>query len=241
MTLDAQTVGRLNADLDAQRARLAAAGGYQDQATVIVTPSRDGKLDYRWVERSAALLKPMNQKVWHKVWPGLEVGAAYEAALRSVLAHPDLKAWPFLLTWETDNFPEPDALLKLLAAMHAHPEFAAVGGLYWTKGLGGQPMVYGDPAELPRSFRPQVPRLDCVQECNGVAMGFTLWRLAALADPRLPQPLFKTEQAWDPGSGVRAYTQDLYACEKLRELGYRVAVDTRVKVGHIDYGTGEVW
>jgi hypothetical protein len=40
---------------------------------------------------------------------------------------------------------------------------------------------------------------------------------------------------------VSESSQDLYFFGRLRELGYRVACDTRVKVGHYDVSTGVVW
>jgi hypothetical protein len=59
-------------------------------------------------------------------------------------------------------------------------------------------------------------------------MGFNLWRIKMLADPRLPKPMFKTQTR----DGVS--TQDLYFWRHARSLGYRCAIDCSVKVGHYD-------
>jgi hypothetical protein len=54
-------------------------------------------------------------------------------------------------------------------------------------------------------------------------------------DKRLGPPWFKTPQAYYPYQGAESGTQDLDWCKRLGELGYRVAVDTRVRVGHVQF------
>jgi hypothetical protein len=119
--------------------------------------------------------------------------------------------------------------------------YDGVGGLYWTKGESGQPMIYGDPSLKPMNFIPQIPKPNTVQEANGLGMGFTLFRISMFKDDRLPKPPFVTKQEYVPGSGSQVYTQDLYFCEHARKLGFRFACDTRVKVGHFDQQTDIVW
>ncbi len=131
--------------------------------------------------------------------------------------------------------PPPDGLLRLYESMD---EYAAVGGLYWTKGEEGQPMIYGHPDGV-LNFVPQLPVIESVQECNGLGMGFTLFRMDLFKE--LERPWFKTAQEWDPAVGVKSYTQDLYFFENVRKAGHRVACDTRVKVGHYDPNTGVTW
>ena len=127
-------------------------------------------------------------------------------------------------------------LLKLLEAMDAHPELAAVSGLYFTKGEGGVAQIWGDPKDAIINFRPQVPIPESVQECCGTGMGFVLWRMSLFRDERIEKPWFKTEK----GTGGVS-TQDLAFWSKARKWGHRCAVDTRVKVGHIDPTTGFIW
>ena len=54
-------------------------------------------------------------------------------------------------------------------------------------------------------------------------------------DSRLPKPFFETKQKYEEGRGSEMYTQDLKFCENAGKLGYKFAVDSRVKVGHYDY------
>lgn len=207
---------------------------YKDLSTVCVVPTR-GTVPARAVETWMGLMAPMNQPFVRVFVSGMEVGAAYDEAFHMILEHPVLKDWKYVLTLEEDNLPPPDGLLRLYESVG---DYAAVGGLYWTKGEEGQPMIYGRPGELPM-FAPRPPEPDTVMECNGLGMGFTLFRLDAFRD--MERPYFKTLQEWSPEEGARAYTQDLYAFERLRDAGHKVACDTRVKVGHLDPRTGIVW
>ena len=116
------------------------------------------------------------------------MGEAYNAAVDVILGNEQLAKFKYLLTLEEDNMPPPDGLLKLYESID---EFAAVGGLYWTKGEGGQPMIYGDPKGV-LSFQPQQVQVDTVQECNGLGMGFTLFRIEDFG-PK-DKPWFKTVQ-----------------------------------------------
>lgn len=229
-------VGFHNADLEQSKERLEKGKQYRDLSTVCVVPTR-GMIPARVVESWMGLLTPMNNAFIRLFVSGMEVGDAYNAAVELILSHEQLSKFKYLLTLEEDNMPPPDGLLKLYESID---EYVAVGGLYWTKGEGGQPMIYGDPKTI-LSFQPQTPLLDTVQECNGLGQGFTLFDIDVFRDERIERPWFKTVQEWDPQTGVRVGTQDLYFFANARKAGYRVACDTRVKVGHIDIQTGQVW
>ena len=101
-------------------------------------------------------------------------------------------------------------------------------------------MIYGDPKGI-LAFQPQIPVLDTVQECNGLGMGFTLYRMDLFRDEKIPKPWFKTVQEWSPEKGGAAGTQDLYFFGNARKAGYRIASDNRVKVGHYDLGGDQIW
>jgi hypothetical protein len=233
-TISHDAQGVHNREMRRSIERLERSRSYRNLSTVIVVPTR-GSIPARAVENWMGLMTPMNQQVVRLFVSGMEVGAAYEQAFETILGHPQLSTWPYVLTLEEDNLPPPDGLLKLYESIE---EYAAVGGLYWTKGEAGQPMIYGNPEGV-LDFVPQPPRMDTVQECNGLGMGFTLFRTEVFRS--LERPWFKTQQEWRPDAGVGMYTQDLYFFERARKAGYKVACDTRVKVGHLDPATGMVW
>ncbi len=218
--------------------RLEASKSYRDLSTIIICPTR-GSMSVKVVQSWMGLMRPMNQKVIGPIFAiGMEVGEAYNSTIEMILANPELSKWKYILTIEEDNLPPPDGLLKLYESMD---QYDVVGGLYWTKGEGGQPMIYGDPKVEPLNFIPQVPITDGVQPANGLGMGFNLFKLDIFKDPRLPRPWFRTVQEFIPGQGTRAYTQDLYFYENAGKLGYKFACDTRVKVGHYDIERDVIW
>lgn len=236
--LGAYEGGRHNQDPAASEKRIKGGRAYRDLSTVCVIPTR-GVIPARAVETWWGLITPMNQAFTRIFVSGMEVGEAYNQAIQTILDHPVISKWKYVLTLEEDNLPPPDGLLKLYENIERYP--AGLGGLYWTKGEGGQPMIYGDPADPQLNFRPQVPMPDAVQECNGLGMGFTLFKLDVFRDPKIPKPWFKTVEEWSPEKGAQLGTQDLYWYGNARRAGYKIACDTRVRVGHLDPQTGMVW
>lgn len=216
--------------------RLEKGKGYRDLSTICIVPTR-GMIPAKVTQAWMGMIAPMNQKFTRIFIIGMEVGAAYNVAIEQILSNPDLASWKYILTLEEDNIPSPDGLIKLYENID---DYAVLGGLYWTKGEGGQPMIYGDPNDPEMNFRPQTPHLE-IQPCNGLGMGFTLFKIDLFKDPKIEKPWFKTCQEWDSQKGVKVYTQDLYFFEKIRKLGYKVACDTRVKVGHYDINMDIVW
>lgn len=223
-------------DAKATVERLKKGKQYRDVSTVMVVPTR-GMIHAHVVETWLGLMGPMNNPFVRIFVSGMEVGDAYNAAIELILDHPQLSKFKYVLTVEEDNLPPPDGLLKLQESIG---DYAAVGGLYFTKGEGGVAQIWGTPRGI-LNFRPQVPLPDQLQECNGLGMGFTLFRTDVFTDEKIPRPWFKTVQEWTPQGGGQAGTQDLYFFGNARKAGYKVACDTRVKVGHLDVQTGMVW
>ena len=220
-------------------ARLDKSKSYRDLSTVIICPTR-GLIPARIVQSWQGLMRPMNQKVVGPIFmQGMEVGEAYNQAIKMILENPELSKYRFILTIEEDNSPPPDGLLKLYESID---DYDAVGALYWTKGPDGQPMCYGNPNVKPTNFIPQNPAPDSITPCNGLGQGFTLFRTEMFKDKGFEYgKWFKTEQSYDPYRGAKAYTQDLYFFEKAIGLGYKMACDARVRVGHYDYGQDIMW
>ena len=223
-----------NADPNKTAARLIKGSSWKRQRIVVVLPAAS-MIPAKVALAMWNLIYPPNNGVVRILAQGMEVGDAYTQAIVQVLAHPQLNEWEYLLTMEHDNLPPQDGVLKLLEVLEDRKELAAVSGLYFTKGESGCAQIWGDPKDPVLNFRPQVPRPETVQECCGTGMGFALWRLSMFKDDRIEKPWFKTEKG---PNGVS--TQDLAFWSKARKWGYRCAVDTRVKVGHIDEN-GFVW
>jgi hypothetical protein len=226
--------GRHNAHPDQTVARLIKGGSWKKQRVIVIIPAGES-IPAKVALAHWSLAFPPNNGVVRILAQGMEVGEAYSAAIESVLNHPDLSQWEYLLTVEHDNLAPPDGVINLIAQMEAHPEFACIGGAYYTKGEGGVLQAWGDPTDPVVNFRPQLPVPGQLVECCGTGMGFNLWRLKMFKDPRLRKPWFKTLAGKDGCS-----TQDLYFWGDARKYGYRCAVDCAVGVGHIDE-QGMVW
>ncbi len=189
------------------------------------------------VESWWELLAPMNQAFQRVFVTGLEVADAYNSAVAMILRHPALSTYRYMLTLEHDNMPPARGLIDLCESIEG---YAAVGGLYWGKGEHGFPMIFGAP-DGGAEFAPQPPQPNCLHECNGLGMGFTLFDLDVFRDERIPRPWFQSIQCHWPEYGSSHRSQDLFFFGNIRRLGYRVACDTRVRVGHYDGDTGIVW
>ena len=216
-------------------ARLLKGGSWKRQRIIVVLPAGDS------IPAKVALSHwnlgfPPNNGIVRMLAQGMEVGDAYSTAIEQILAHPDLSQWEYILTIEHDNMPPPDGVLKLLEQMEAHPEFACIGGLYFTKGEGGCAQIWGDPKDPIINFRPQLPDVNGgLVECCGTGMGFNIFRLSMFKDPQLRKPWFVTQKK----DGVA--TQDLYFWADARKYGYRCAISCDCRVGHYDLSTDTVW
>ena len=213
-------VGAHNRDLAATRTRLLKGQSYRDLSTVCVIPLHPGRegIHPRVVQAWMNLMPPMNQKFTRIFMTGMEVGDAYTAAVESILAHPELSTWRYMLTLEDDNLPRPTACSSCTSRSR-QARMPPWAGSIGPRGVGAMPMIYGDPAVMPRNFIPQLPMPEAVQPCNGLGMGFTLFRLSIFKDPKFMKPWFKTVQELVPGKGYQSYTQDLWAFSKMAEPG----------------------
>lgn len=235
MIITEVSAGKHNEDLNASTKRIFEGGSWKNQRIIVIIPAAK-TMSSKVALSHWNLIFPPNQGVFRMLALGLEVGEAYSQAIDNILASPDLSKWEYVLTIEHDNIPPQDGVLKLLAQMEAHPEYSCIGGLYWTKGEGGVPQIWGDPKDPVLNFRPQPPVAGKLVECCGTGMGFNLWRLNMFKDEKLRKPLFKT-LAGNEGVG----TQDLYFWGDARKYGYRCAIDCDVLVGHHDLAQDIVW
>lgn len=221
-----------NADLVKSAGRVIQGGGWKKQRVVAIIPA-DSMIPTKVYLAHRNLMSPPNQNFLWIAAEGMEVGDAYSHCIESILAHPELSKWEYILTIEHDNIPPPDGVLRLIQRMEENKHLSCIGGLYWTKGYGGVPQIWGDPKDKVVNYRPQPPDpAGGLVECCGTGMGFNLWRISMFKDPKLRRPWFKTLTGIE-GEGMA--TQDLYAWRDFWQHGYRCAIDCSVKVGHYDH------
>lgn len=216
---------------------------FRDTSTIVVIPTR-GLIHPNVVQGWLTLARPLNQKHAVMLVSGDEVGVAYNRAIATVLDDPKYDMFKYVLTLEDDNLVPSHALLLLLQTIK---DYDAVGGLYHMKGGLNVPMAFGTPgAETTDGDIDMAPRdlTDAILEqrvepVNGLACGCTLWRLDLFR--KVERPWFTTWTRFRADDTVEVMTQDIYFCRKALAVGAKFAIDTRVKVGHLDVKTGQVY
>ena len=207
--------GLHNADLKKTAGRIQQGGSWRKQRMVVILPAADlvpAKCVLSWWN----LAFPPNNGVYRIMALGDEVGVAYSKAIEAVLADPNLSTWEYILTLEHDNCPPSNGVVKLVEEMENHPEYACIGGLYFTKGEGGCAQIWGDIKDPVLNYRPQAPDpKGGLVECYGTGMGFNLWRMKVFKDERIERPWFKTLNGID-NKGVG--TQDLNILDQSEEI-----------------------
>lgn len=248
LTISEADYGRHNADLVITTTRLINEGSWKRQNVVVMIPAGPTIPTKVYLSHMGLIFPPNQGAIRLEAAPAVwatqdtEVGAGFSHMFEQVVNHPELSKWQYILTIEHDNIPPPDGVVKLIARMEAHPEFACIGGLYFLKGENGCAQIWGDPKDPVLNFRPQLPDpAGGLVECNGTGMGFNLWRMSALVELRkkVQPPWFVTKTGLG-GTGVG--TQDLAFWGDIgRKHGLRCAIDCGVKVGHFDASTGISW
>jgi hypothetical protein len=225
------------ADLNRTVTRLKKEAGYKDLSCIWVTPAF-GQIPTKTVASWLNVFTPPNGKFVRLFAVGMEVGEAFSTTIKNIVDHPELSKFKYIITVEHDNLPPPDGIVRLLSRMEANPEYACIGGLYFTKGPGGAAQIWGDVKDPVLNFRPQLPDPNGgLVECCGTGMGFNAWRVDMFKDPKIARPWFRTKASASEGVG----TQDLAFWSEARKHGYRCAVDCSVKVGHYDLAADFVW
>ena len=231
-----QEFGKQNTKLLDSAATYMKGKSWKKTRVIMVIPASD-MIPAKVYLSHCCLIFPPNQASHRILAVGQEVGDAYNNCIEAILKHPELSTWEYILTIEHDNAPPGDGLLKLIKQMEDHPEFACIGGLYWTKGEAGVPQLWGSPEQDPIvNYRPQVPVPGKLMEVYGTGMGFNLWRISMFKDEKIKKPWFETKASKE-GVG----TQDLAFWGEARKHGYRCAVDCGVLVGHYDHQNDMMW
>jgi hypothetical protein len=230
-----------------ERVQLIPGSTYRDNSTIVILPTR-GTIRHEVVNAFMHMLTPMNQKRAVLFCAGDEVGHAYDRMIKSILADPELSKWKYILTIEDDNLIPPDAHVRLLETIE-WGKYDAVSGLYFTKGEVNMPMAYGDPMEYQQTgqvdFKPRdvaaALKHGHVMPVNGIAMGCALWRVELFRQIEPPWFVTVADVIPEKANAAQMFTQDLWFCNNAIKVGKRFAVDMRVKVGHMDVNTGEVY
>lgn len=236
--------GEHSANLQQEIVRLTHQGVHKDQSTFFMMTSR-GHLPLPVVAGLIGLHRPrVDRFEWHlTVAPSTSDG--YNTLVFDMLRSEHRFKWVFSV--EDDVIIPPNALTRLIRGAEAG--YDMVGALCWEKKDDGIPMLLGDPADPATTYQPRIPEPDRLMPVNGVHLGCTLIKADIFRDKRwgteaaslpwfyegkpLGHPEAEEETAWT--------TPDLTFCHAVTRLGYKIAVDTGLRVGHFDRASGRIF
>jgi len=194
-----------------------------------------GMVPIEWCVAFSRLAVPVNAITYSSVITNTEVGVARcsfaEEALRM---KPQPKAVLFI---GDDMIPPYDGLLKLYDAFE-EGQYDVLAGLYFMKQEYPVPIMWRRDIVGPmREYRDYQPGE--VVDCDVVGMDFTLIRPSIFE--KIEKPYFYTGTVVTADGGRLTRTEDVYFCDKVREVGGRIGCHTGVRVSHLYHKTGEVF
>ena len=119
-------------------------------------------------------------------------------------------------------------------------EYDIVGGLAFSKGPEGKPMVYGGPNNFFGTMTKTGVYPETIQACRAVSTSYTLFKLDIFKNEKLKKPWFRSDPRIKMGESKNEEI-DLSFFDELNKLGYKVACDTRVRLGKYDMATDTIW
>lgn len=185
---------------------------------------------------------PVNCQCQSFVAKGMEVGVARNYAVEQVLK---MNPRPEYLCFIGDDMlPNSDSLLLLYDEMRSG-KWDVLSGLYHTK-------ARTEAVSVPVMWRvdkngPMVAGVDYqvgeTVEVHVTGMDFCLIK-SDIFEKLGPAPWFKTSDHSDminSDGSLNIFTEDSFFCKNVMEKGFKTGVVTKVRVGHIDAKTGEVY
>ena len=190
-----------------------------------------GLVSMRWHHFMSGLATPMAAAGSLLSPQRLEVGVARNMCVEAALAAP--KKPDFLLFVDDDCLPPWDGFIRL----HERG-LPIVAGMYFLKQRPSYPLLWRN--ERMGYLRPGIDfKEGDLVEVDGTGCGFLLVRTEVFE--AIERPWFKTGPTLSDVEDRGRHTEDAFFFEKARAAGFKVFVDTAVRVGHEDRATGKVW
>lgn len=209
---------------------------YLEEATgprvYVGIPSR-GPVHIAWHMNMMELSWPVNESVKTRIAPGMEIAAARN---NLVLDAQGVGA-KYLFFIDDDVTIPRDAPHHMMYQMETHPEWDVLTGIYVTKSVPPEPLIFGGPRGSSGAFWDwKVGETFPVWGCG---MGCALIRMSAF--DKFPDPWFKFSESHDDNGGTLKEGEDMYFCRKLIENGGVIMADGSVICGHIDVKDGKLY
>lgn len=148
---------------------------------------------------------------------------------RNKLAAAAVKTEADYILWiDSDMVFSSDALIKLMQDLNEGADIAS--GLYFRRAKPYTPVAFQTieiPTDGPEKFENYTGPLSGKHEVGGVGFGFVLMKADVIFDC-----LAKYGDCFTPIGG---FGEDLSFCWKARQEGYKIILDTDVKLGHVGH------
>ena len=135
----------------------------------------------------------------------------------------------YLLMLDDDHIVPHNLLTRLMGHIKEHPEYAVIGALYFQRGGSYEPVIMRRKSLEKEDWRFNFIRHDDeilanpgLHEVDIVGGGCMMFRMSVLE--KLLPPFFVPE--------IEVGT-DIAICSRIRDLGYKIAVDTSIELGHL--------
>lgn len=159
---------------------------------------------------------------------GMEVGEARNYIVETAI---DMGA-EYVFFLDYDVAPPPNTLVRLM--QHNVP---VAGAVYHSKSVPSWPLIYV------RGYNHAFEDYEMgdLIEADAVGMGATLIKTSVFK--KLKKPWFRTVPGYteDATSVLPHMTEDIWFCDKVRDAGIKVLVDTSLQAGHVDFRNGVLY
>ena len=164
----------------------------------------------------------------------------YIPAQRDVIMTDALSGnFDYLFFVDDDIILPADALASLIAVAEADPQTAVVGGLYYSRD-SVRPIAVADWNSTDTSTA-HIPPFSTTSTdiVDGIGFGCALLRIDAAR--RLTAPYFPAHVYIETAARrVRQCDEDYLYCERVRQAGFNVRLDARVRCEHYDRGSDSI-
>lgn len=206
------------------------------QAIAIAIPAA-GIMHTQMVQNLVSMDRVENMMI--RIAQGPYVAQNMRLLVRDYLKIPD---WERLLVIETDMILPKDAIIR--HALHTDP---VVGSLYfqhappfWANVMVGHPSKEGQWAHITAEGVVEMLETPGLWECDAVGLGATSIRRDVLENWPTDIPYFRTEYVHsdyaEDDFSLGEISHDVWFCQRVREQGYKIYVDTNIKCEHLTMG-----